>query len=119
LCYLLYCDTLKEHEFYLCTLEKYGLHMTSGLASHRIARFAPDTWIRKRRKPPVQSAHSSLLLSCPSCLEHQVFYYCGEQQFPEKAAARIGIPTTLYLYTCDGCGSTASHVSLGITQPSR
>jgi hypothetical protein len=71
--------------------------------------------IHVETQEPITLVYEEVVAHCPSCGATSAFEYCGVQQFPPRAAERAGLPSTLYLFTCCGCGSTLSHIDLDMS----
>lgn len=46
--------------------------------------------------------------ACDFCGQHTTFTYLGEQYWPEKVAARMGISPVVRLWDCSTCKTTVT-----------
>lgn len=63
--------------------------------------------------PPQQKNTVSAVLPpregfCPTCEQPTHFTYLGEQRWPEKVAAKLGLPAVMLQWTCECCHTTVT-----------
>jgi len=45
---------------------------------------------------------------CPTCGEQTHFIFLGQQRWPEKVAAKLGLPPVMLQWSCERCHTTLS-----------
>jgi hypothetical protein len=55
-----------------------------------------------------QPAHPLRAGHCPTCGQETHFIFLGEQRWPEKVAAKLGLPAVMLQWSCESCHTTLS-----------
>ncbi len=50
---------------------------------------------------------------CPTCGHETHFIFLGEQRWPEKVAAKLGLPPVMLQWSCESCHTTLSEPDYG------
>lgn len=65
-----------------------------------------NTTTNKRVLPPRHG-------QCPTCGHETRFIFLGEQRWPEKVAAKLGLPPVMLQWSCESCHTTLSEPDTG------
>jgi hypothetical protein len=50
--------------------------------------------------------------TCPTCKRTGEFEYLGEQHWPPELTRKLGLPSTIILWSCPACQTTISETDL-------
>ena len=59
-------------------------------------------------KPVTSHLHPVREGCCPSCGQHTHFIFLGEQRWPERVAAKLGLPPVMLQWSYESCHTTIS-----------
>ncbi len=57
------------------------------------------------------------IAACPTCKHTGEFDYLGEQHWPPELTRKLGLPSTIMLWSCSHCHTTISEPDLRPAQP--
>ncbi|GAB4516786.1 MAG: hypothetical protein OHK0046_22700 [Anaerolineae bacterium] len=61
------------------------------------------------REPTIRQAEKAITEVCENCGNEDVFEYLGEQRWPERVAAALGIDPVVSVWRCRHCHTTITH----------